>query len=70
MKKYLLFTAIAVITFIVGCDNQEGSAYEHTQLDNQLTELLDELAGGDGKAFYQFPASDDFANIPTLRDNF
>jgi cytochrome c peroxidase len=69
MKKYILFTAIAIITLIVGCDNQEGEAYEHKLLNGKMSELMDEAAGGDGMEYYKLPTRNELDKIPQDPNN-
>lgn len=69
MKKYLLVAAIAITSLIIGCDNQEGEAYEHELLNGKITELLDAAAGGDGLEYYKLPTPSELDKIPQDPNN-
>lgn len=62
MKKHLLFATGAVLLF-ASCNNDDYTPIE-SSLDLQLNDLLDEASDGKGKAFFTFPQSDDYSNIP------
>ena len=69
MKKYLLSTAMAIVVLIIGCDNQEGEAYEHELLNGKITELLDVVANGDGLEHFKLPLASELEKIPQDPNN-
>lgn len=69
MKKYILLSALSLALFVVSCDNEEGSNYQHEQLNNELTGLLDGIAGGNGVDKFKLPSPGDYSNLPQDENN-
>jgi cytochrome c peroxidase len=69
MKKLILSAIILIIILAMGCDNQEGEAYEHELLDGKITALLDQVSGGNGVEHFKFPAKGELDKIPQDPNN-
>jgi cytochrome c peroxidase len=56
-----IFVVVGLSLFIFSSCSEDK---EETDLDTQLKELLLAQSGGEGLGYFQFPASDDYDNIP------
>lgn len=59
-----IITLICLTTILYSCKNDDNYVPVESVLDTELKTLLSEASEGKGLAYYTFPDSDDYANIP------